>query len=77
MRGRLEDLLEKERFERLRAAIRELPPLVRRCFLLRYHGEYKYREIAFLMKISIQSVRAHLHQAKLRLKLNLEDDAEE
>jgi RNA polymerase sigma-70 factor, ECF subfamily len=75
--GPLEDLLEKERLDRLRVAIVEMPPQMRRCFFLRYLRGYKYREIAYLMKISIQTVRAHLHQARERLKLDLADEAEE
>jgi RNA polymerase sigma-70 factor (ECF subfamily) len=73
----LEDLLEKERLDRLRAAILEMPPQMRRCFFLRYLRGYKYREIAYLMKISIQTVRAHLHQARSRLTLDLPDLIEE
>ncbi len=62
----LEDLLNSERSERLRKAVAEMPLQMRRCMELRLQ-DYKYQEIATLMKISIQAVRAHLHQARLRL----------
>jgi RNA polymerase sigma-70 factor, ECF subfamily len=64
--GPLEDLLNTERAERLHRALAELPPQMRVCIDLRLRG-YKYREIAILMRISIQTVKAHLHQARLRL----------
>lgn len=73
----LDELLEKERLDQLRAAIREMPPQMRRCVYLRHLRGFKYREIALLMKISIQTVRAHLHQARERLKLELNDEDEE
>ena len=69
----LEDVLERERDEALSRAIKELPEQMRTCFLLRYDQGRKYKEIAVLMKISIDTVKAHLFQAKKRLKLELAD----
>jgi RNA polymerase sigma-70 factor (ECF subfamily) len=69
----LEDVLERERAEALSRAIQELPDQMRTCFLLRYDQGRKYKEIAALMKISIDTVKAHLFQAKKRLKLELAD----
>lgn len=73
----LEDVLERERAEALSRAINELPEQMRTCFLLRYDQGRKYKEIAVLMKISIDTVKAHLFQAKKRLKLELADTAED
>lgn len=55
----------------LRAAFQELPDQMRRCCILRYEKGLKYQEIADLMKISIETVKAHLHQARKRLTARL------
>ena len=65
--GALEDLVHQEKLKQLRKALRELPEQMRRCCLLRYEKGLKYEEIATVMKISIQTVKAHLHQAKKKL----------
>jgi len=69
----LDEVLERERVERLSRAIQELPEQMRTCFLLRYGQGRKYKEVAILMKVSIDTVKAHLHQARKRLKLELAD----
>ncbi len=73
----MENMLEQERAERLSRAIKELPEQMRACFLLRYGQGLKYKEIAAIMKISIDTVKAHLHQAKKRLKLELQEPSED
>lgn len=65
--------LRRERLESLRAEIESLPPQMRRCVKLRLYQDFKYREIAVLMNISIETVKAHLHQAQLRLKVAFSD----
>lgn len=59
---------------RLRAALDDLPPQMRQVLLLRMEGNLKYREIAEVMQVSIDTVKAHLHQAKQRLRKKLADD---
>lgn len=66
-----EELLTKEMYERATRALQELPAQMRRCFVLRFHQELQYREIASVMQISIQTVKSHLHQARERLKATL------
>lgn len=66
-----EELLTKEMYERATRALQELPAQMRRCFILRFHQELQYREIASVMQISIQTVKSHLHQARERLKATL------
>lgn len=66
----LGDILEHERAKALSEAIRELPEQMRTCFHLRYRQERSYEEIAAIMRVSINTVKAHLHQAKKRLKLH-------
>jgi RNA polymerase sigma-70 factor (ECF subfamily) len=69
----LKDVLERERAEALSQAIQDLPEQMRTCFLLRYGQGRKYKEIAVIMRISIDTVKAHLFQAKKRLRLELAD----
>lgn len=69
----LDRALRHESSKSLRAAVRQLPPQMRRCLFLRLYHDLKYREIAELMKISIETVKAHLHQAQKRLKLVLSE----
>lgn len=69
----LDDVLKRERIERLSRAIQDLPPKMRACFQLRYEQGRKYDEIARLTNVSIDTVKAHLHQAKVRLKLDLSE----
>jgi RNA polymerase sigma-70 factor (ECF subfamily) len=71
--GPLEDVLSEERARLLRAAMENLPAQMRRCVLLRVDGELKYREIADLMQVSVETVKAHLFQARQQLKGRLAD----
>jgi RNA polymerase sigma-70 factor (ECF subfamily) len=66
-RGALEAVLADERRQKLFEALQRLPERMRRCVLLRIHGDLKYREIAVLMKTSIQTVKSQLSQAQDRL----------
>jgi RNA polymerase sigma-70 factor (ECF subfamily) len=63
----LDVIVERERQAKLLAALKELPPQMRACCELRYIQGLKYHEIATAMKISIETVKAHLHQARKRL----------
>ncbi len=65
---------EEQRRQALGRAIAELPPQMRQCFVLRRERELKYREIAALLKISIDTVKAHLFQARQRLKADLGEE---
>jgi RNA polymerase sigma-70 factor (ECF subfamily) len=71
--GPLEDVLEKERLHLLRAAVEELPEQMRKCVLLRVYQELSYQEIAVVMRLSVETVKAHLYQARQRLKAKLGD----
>lgn len=70
----LEGLLERERRDRVRDALEELPPQMRRCLVLRIDRQLKYREIAELLQISIETVKSQLFQARERLRALLRDD---
>ena len=69
--------LEKEKLEKLREALQRLPQQMRRCAQLRVVQELSYVEIAALMGISINTVKAHLHQAQQALRAQLSSSFEE
>lgn len=71
--GPLDGLLQDERSRILHLAMQELPPQMRRCVELRVSRDMKYREIADLMNVSIDTVKAHLFQARQLLKKKLGD----
>ena len=69
--GVLDGMLTDERAEILHRAMAELPPQMRRCVELRVYWDLKYREIAVLMGVSIDTVKAHLFQARQLLRNKL------
>jgi RNA polymerase sigma-70 factor (ECF subfamily) len=66
-------ILSEERSQRLRAALKDLPPQMRQAVFLRVDGDLKYREIADVMHVSIETVKAHLYQARQHLRDRLGD----
>ena len=73
----MDDMQEKERAQALARAILGMPEQMRTCFLLRYKQGRKYKDIAAIMGITIDTVKAHLHQAKKRLKLELKETSDD
>lgn len=69
--GPLGEMLTEERSEVLRRAMADLPTQMRRCVELRVNQDLKYKEIALLMGVSIDTVKAHLFQARQLLKARL------
>ena len=63
--------LNKEKLEKLREALERLPQQMRRCAQLRVVHDMSYLEIASLMGISVNTVKAHLHQAQQVLRAQL------
>ena len=62
------DLMQiRERQELLREALQALPTQMRRVCELRFIQDRKYQEIADLLEVSIETIKAHLHQARKRL----------
>jgi RNA polymerase sigma-70 factor, ECF subfamily len=70
-----EEVFQRQSLKDLRAAFQDLPDQMRRCCILRYEKGLKYQEIAVVMKISIETVKAHLHQARKRLTARLGGNA--
>ena len=67
-----DDLVTAERKSTLSEAIEKLPPKMRQTTKLRLQG-LKYREIAIIMGISIESVKSHLHKARSYLRDELDN----
>jgi len=69
--GPMEELLEKERRHKLNEAIQGLPMQMRRSVQLRVQKGLSYAEIAAVMGVSPNTVKAHLHQARKALRKDL------
>ena len=69
--------LDQKRIEEVRAAIDELPAQQRQCLLLRVRDELPYSEIAALLRLSVNTVRNHLAEAKKNLRRSLRTEIEE
>ena len=63
----LDRVVRRERLEALRQAIGELPPKQRLCVEMRVYQERSMQEIAAALRISPETVKAHLFQARQRL----------
>ena len=72
-KGPLDEVLKEEAIRLLRDALEDLPPQMRRVVFLRVDGDLKYREIADVMHVSIETVKAHLYQARQYLRDRLSD----
>lgn len=68
----LRAILTEEKSQKLHAALKDLPPQMRQAVLLRVR-DLKYREIADVMHVSIETVKAHLYQARQHLRGPLAD----
>ena len=64
----LDDAERRERLEALREAIGELAPRQRLCTMLRIYQERSVQEIAAALRISPETVKAHLFQARQLLR---------
>lgn len=72
----LQRLIGRETELMLEEALAQLPPQRRRALTLRLAG-HRYWEIAAILKISVQSVRSHLHQGRHQMRELLADRAGE
>jgi RNA polymerase sigma-70 factor (ECF subfamily) len=66
-------ILVEERARKLHEALEDLPPQMRQAVILRVDQDLKYREIADVMRVSIETVKAHLYQARPHLRDKLAD----
>jgi RNA polymerase sigma-70 factor (ECF subfamily) len=67
----LDEVLGKEQKAVVRQAIEALPEQMRKCLMLRVDQELSYQDIAVVMRISVETVKAHLFQSRQRLKEQL------
>jgi len=65
-------VLHDESRRMLREAVSELPPRMRQCVELRIDRGLKYREIAVVLKVTVDTVKTQLHQARQRLRGDLD-----
>lgn len=71
----LENLIETERERHFRSAMNELPEQMRRVFYMKIVGELTSPEIAAALGISVNTVKAHIFQARQKLREQLAADA--
>jgi len=65
-----EETAHRETMRHIRQVWKELPPQPRRCLGLYVQG-LSYQEIGNLLRISVQTVKPHIHRARKRLKEKL------
>lgn len=63
----LDDFLDRELKVVVARGLQELPPKMRRCYLLSLHHEWTYGEVAEHLQISEGTVKAHVFQARRKL----------
>jgi RNA polymerase sigma-70 factor, ECF subfamily len=66
--GPLESAQEKERQERVRTALEQLPDFMRQVVVLVYYQGLKYREAADILEIPVGTVKSRLHAALVKLQ---------
>lgn len=69
--------IEKEKLEQFRAALEQLSEKMRRCVQLRVIHDLTNQEIADMLGVSVNTVKAHLHQAREKLREKLPPDFED
>lgn len=69
----LDELLTRERRELLLEALGKLPPRMRQAVLLRVDRDLSYREIAILQRVSVDTVKAQMLQARKKLRALLDE----
>lgn len=67
----LDRILEAEQRREMQTAIEDLPEQMRKCMKLRVFQDLSYAEIAVVMRLSTQTVKTHLFQARRRLRERL------
>jgi RNA polymerase sigma-70 factor (ECF subfamily) len=76
--GSEEKAIRRQTGERVRNAVRTLPPRQREVVWMKVFSELKYRDVAAAMGLSEGAVKAHLHQAvaNLRRRMGAADERE-
>lgn len=69
----LENLLEQELIEKIHSIINELPKECKQVFTMSRFDNMKYEEIAEKIDISVNTVKYHMKNALLKLRVELKD----
>ena len=69
----LESLLEQELESKINAEINDLPPECQQVFKMSRFDGMKYEEIARKLSISVNTVKYHMKNALMKLRLELKD----
>ena len=48
--------------------LKKLPPMQRKSFVLRYHGDHSLEEIGVILNVSRETVKTHLNRAMARVR---------
>ena len=73
-RTALQELLDREKVDLVRAALEELPGPMRNCILMYVDQGLTYREIATALQVSETTVKSRIFEARQRLKDRLCED---
>ncbi len=65
---------QEERRQALAQVMKGMPPQMKQVLALRVDQDLKYREIATVLQISVETVKAHLFQARQRIRAELGED---
>jgi RNA polymerase sigma factor (sigma-70 family) len=64
-------LMQSELFDLIDRSLRSLPPLDQEISFLRFYENLRYREIARIVGVNANSVKARIHEIKEKLKKDL------
>ncbi len=67
----LDHAIHGEELQLLQSAIADLPPKMQRCVQLRVYQDMKYREIAAILGITVETAKSQLSLARPRLRAKL------
>lgn len=67
------DVALNEARQRVRAAVRGLPPRQREAIVLKVYSDLTYEEVAAILGLTVGAVKAHVHHATANLRRRLEE----
>lgn len=67
-----QELLKNERVQKVRDAINNLPEKQRSALILREYEQLDYKEIAYILDLTVSSVKSLLFRARIGIKSQLE-----
>ncbi|CAM2069365.1 RNA polymerase sigma factor [Sulfidibacter corallicola] len=67
-------IVNKEDIRRLQRATEQLPRKMRLCFVMYFFHDRKYREIAAILDVKIDTVKSQINQARKKIRQYWEED---